>query len=248
MVYGVQEAATHFELTPADIERLKAQYGSILKKKDLMGQTFVFRVVSRRMWEDDIETWRKSMSDSNKEFTVDDVDKKLIETAVVFPSLNYEFENPGHELLFWNNQPAGVQPRLARQIEHHAGYIVADLVKGDEAYAENLFTVEKKPRPSEEEIELAKDKTDLPLKLVGLGDEWYIIRAAKHTEFKATTKAFQENRAGDHDLQLLKRCILLGDTEFDNKPAGLVTILLNHLQQVSGLGDEDIFSEVAEDL
>jgi hypothetical protein len=239
---------THFDLTPEIKKKIKDKYPyDRLKKVTLFGQDYVFRVITHEKWQKEVITWRK---DNVGVKNLDDVDfdKKILEVALVFPAIPYEFGSIGHQLVFWNNQPAGAMSRLARQIEYHSGFFVQELSAEDDVVVEDLFDFDRPERPDESTITRLKESCSLPLRLIGVMDEWYVIRAMKHSEARLTMKAIRDNPEGEHDVKQLKRCILHGTTDFEDMPAGVVNTLIYQLRMLSGLGEDNVFGDVVEDL
>ncbi len=258
-VEGIQYVNTKFELTPEIKEELKSLYGKNIKKLTLMGHDFVFRIFSREEWEGEIDDWRASFEkQQNKLLTDEEIDRQLIETALVFPGIsnikrmNAEFFLPAEFGVYLGSLPAGIQPRLARYIEHHSGFFIAELVKdNDELFAEDISDAyEESPRPPKEELDKVKELTDLPIRLVRACGEWYALRALKWSELKAIRTKAAEGTDGDFEVKILQKTILVGPKSFDEQPAGIVPFLYAHLKQISGLDMEgpDVFATEAEDL
>lgn len=238
------------ELTQEVRDAIKSHFGTRVKKVDLMGHTFVFLCLNRKEWEERIEDW---MLNFRGELTKEERDKKLVESAVVFPDMSLNFDNhPAKAMVYWNNLPAGIQPRLAQLIEHNAGFLVPGLATESDFYYEDLFQDEnaESNKPSTERLAQLKTLTEMPLRLCKLNNNWWVIRGMTFTEAKITRKLAIENPNAEHEMVLLKKCILEGPTNFNDLPAGVVPFLTMNLRQASGLAldDEPLLNSEVEDL
>lgn len=229
-------------------KKLKETFGSRAKKVTLMGGTFVFLSLNREAWKSRVDGPLEELLKKKDGVTTEEREKILLKASVVFPF----FHNPAEEITFWNNQPAGIQSRLAELIEHHSGYLVPALATDEDFYVESLdedIDIDSL-KPDEQYLEKVKQEVALPLRLVRFHRNWWVVRALTWTEAKSLQRKLMENPEGDHEENTLKECIVYGPKEFDSLAAGALMFLMSNVRQASGLvaEDEALFNSDVEEL
>jgi hypothetical protein len=240
---------THFELTDEIKAALKENLGNKLKTVKFDGQVYVFKPLTKLEWDTYIIKWLQERTRVTKqEVSQEERHQRLLDVSIVFPSMPITFaNNPAIKLLFWNNVPAGVPSKLVNLIQHHSGYFVPGYPGGiiDTLVAEDMTEPEPmEPRPTEEMLDTLRNSTDMPCKLLRVGTKWWVIRGLRYSEAKLLKKNLMQDPDSNYELQSLKNCILLGDTNFNALLAGVVQMLIVTMNEVSGLSAEGDPSEL----
>ena len=217
------------ELTPELIQAQKKaleQQGIPPKiyKFSFDGDTFVFRPLYRSDW----NRIQAFIRDNQNTISQDAIDQKICEYGIVFPDI---VGNP----VLWEVQRAGFQSNLAKQILGKSGFFDPDLDQSDLLKVEPLGTSERGPKPAEEVVTELKTKYNWNLRLVLVGDEYYVIRPLSRGEWK---KIQQEDEA-DLDLLSAERATVWSKDypqkpSFEDKLAGTVRSVAEVIMQASG--------------
>lgn len=236
-------------LTDVVLDRLKKSYpDSTLKKVRLNNQDFVLRPITSDQWVSDVQSWFESERAEGKEIPEHEIYKKFIECSVVFPAQPYELKQLAEKIVFWNNQLAGVPARLAKTIETISGFVNKDNVEESRLIVEDVSEIAAEERPDEEKIRSIVDKEVLPTRLVGMFGKFWILRGLKHTEYKQMQEQKMKDPYGDPESKMLRKAILLGENDLDELPAGISLFLKEQMKVISGLGEDNMFVDIIEDL
>ena len=247
--------STHFELTPEIREKLKEVFPGKLKTIKIDGQSYVFKPLTKMEWDTHVLGWLKERTRITKNtVSQEDRTQRLIDVSVVFPSMPVSFQdNMAVKILFWNHVPAGVPDRLLQLISHHSGFLVPSLIKQGDILAEDLFEApELEPRPDDDTLNMIKDATDMPCRLLRIDSKWWVIRGLRYHEAKRLRKNLLEDPESDVELDFLRDCIMYGDKNFNKQLAGMVNYLIMAMNEISGLSadgeSEPILDVETEDL
>jgi hypothetical protein len=251
----VLQVSTHFPLEDETKEGLKGLFPGQLKTIKIDDQVYVFKPLTKLEWDTHIINWLKEKTRTSKTtVTSEERTQRLIDVAVVFPAMPTAFQNnPAIKILFWNQVAAGTPDRLVQLISHHSGFFVPGMIKEKDIFAQDLFEApEMDPKPSQEDLNLIKDSTDMPCRLIRIDAKWWVIRGMKYFEAKNLRKNLMEDPEGDAELDTLKNCILFGEKNFNKQLAGVVNYLIMMMNEISGLSadgeSEPLLDIEAEDL
>lgn len=133
----------------------------------------LFRPLLRDEWEKRVEAYKQA----NPNLTQDQWDERICSEGLVWPA---DMLEPSR----WGIQPAGYQPTLSANIQARSGFIQQEVDQADYMLVEPLSTVERGPKPDAKVIEKLKAENPWPLRLLLLGDEYFIYRPINRAEYK----------------------------------------------------------------
>jgi hypothetical protein len=228
-----------FELTPEIIDEIKEELVKAGFEPRLFsfkndGDTFVFRPLYFFDYAE-IQAFVKANEGNIKQ---DDIDRKICEKSIVWPQ---EVMHPA----MWEVQKAGLQSTLAKNVLARSGFIVDEIDQSAYMSVEPLVVVEHGPKPTDEVVQELKAKLNWPLYLVGVDNEWFVVRPISRAEWKALTSA--ENV--DLDLMTAERvCVWSQDyptpCDFSKRVAGTARTIAEVSMQFSGFNSRSTVEEL----
>jgi hypothetical protein len=210
---GQMQKLTHVdkvELTPEIVAQIKKELAdqglpTKIYKFVFDGDEFVFRPLYKKDW-NRIQAHAKEFEST---FTPDDLDEKICQTGVIFPDTMF------HPIQ-WQVQRAGYSGSLAKLVLAKSGFYDPDVDQSDILSVEALGEVEKDPKPTDEIVAELKEKFPnwaSTLKLVNVGDEYFVVRPITRGEWKGV----QQDPRGDSDLATVERACVWS-REYPEKP------------------------------
>jgi hypothetical protein len=221
------------ELTPELIDRIKetlAEIGlpPVIYKFGFDKDTFVFRPMLGRDWAE----IQQFIAMNEGRLSQEAVDHKICEKAVLWPNVT--------DPVMWDVQRAGYQSTLAKHVMARSGFYDPDLDQSSYLRVEALVNVEPGQRPGDDVIaELKARFPNWPLKLVLVGNQYYITRPVSRGEWKGVTGGDEAVQRPDLDLAAATRGTVWSASypeapKFSEAPAGTVRALAQVVLHSSG--------------
>jgi hypothetical protein len=221
----VPEQKTPEAPTQEQINEWKQLYKRVFRK-ELCGRSYYFRPLYRSDWLEILNFVRENPDARGVEF-----DEKVVERGILFPEMA-----PTE----WATLEAGVIPTLSMYIRDKSGFIVEGL--SDTTFISAVPIADEPPGdpPTEEEkAELKSRYSVYPLRLIHLGNKYWVIRPITRLEWRQ----LQAETLSESDIDLLvcQRCVVWAsgghtgkNLNWDMLPVGYATTLSAKVLELSG--------------
>lgn len=228
------------DLTPEQVAELKEKNPGVrFYAQKICGDRYIYRAITGAEW-----VGVQSLVRDNPNLKQSDLDEKCVSLGLVYPRI------PAPE---WSQREAGVVPTLAAHIRAKSGFLEPGITQPGDLLVETLVEQPEGERPTPEEVEALRGRTEWALHLLRVNGIWFVFRPILRLEWR---NLFSEevpalDSGDDKDLQTCQRCVLWSsggkngrDVDWLSLPAGVVSTLARFILEHSGFGSESEAEEL----
>lgn len=213
------------ELTEELIAVLKEKVDKPLFKREICSQDFVFTYINREEYTE-IQKW---IDDNGANIKPSDIEDKIVDYGLVWPQINP---------VQWSALPAGAITTLAKHIQEKSYLDPSGYGEFDDLVVETLVDNTKPEKLTDEIRNELKKTCPHPMKSVTIGNKIYVIRPMLRKEYTDLQKLSKDL---DGEVTGVNRCLMYPkNVDWENSPAGNVSILATKIMQISGFDTDNV--------